>query len=120
MLVPIIEEQLVNHLIAHETVKLYLKDFPLEIDTLILGCTHYPLIKKIIKKHIKENVQILDSSTIIAKHVKLFLQKSSFLNSNKNKQNIQFYVSDDSRKFYNTVKIIMGKLDVLIKEISLE
>ena len=119
LFVPIIEESLVNNKIADEIVKFYLKDLPLKIDTLILGCTHYPLIKHIIKKELSSNVNILDSSVITAKHVGSFLKNGKLLNPSRIKSKTLFFVSDDKEKFNFTIKKIMSNCNYEINKISL-
>ena len=57
LFVPIIEEGLFNHTIADKAAKMYLKKINnKQINALILGCTHYPIIKKTIKKNISNNI----------------------------------------------------------------
>ena len=116
---PIIEEALVNNKIADETVKFYLKDFPSQIDILILGCTHYPLIKHIIKNHLSSNVNILDSSVIMAKHVENFLKNLQLLNLSTIKSKTVFFVSDDKDKFNFTINQIISNCNYEINKISL-
>ena len=116
---PIIEEALVNNKIADETVKFYLKDFPSQIDILILGCTHYPLIKHIIKNHLSSKVKILDSSVIMAKHVENFLKNLQLLNLSTIKSKTVFFVSDDKDKFNFTINQIISNCNYEINKISL-
>ena len=107
LLVPIIEESLFNHNITREAINIYLSKISLDIDTLILGCTHYPLIKGIISESLKDNISIVDSSIETAKYVKTFLIDNKLAsNKTKNKTN-QFYVSDDPIKFTQTAKSLL-------------
>ena len=65
------EEGLVNQPFAQKITKFYFnKIIASTIDTLILGCTHYPLMIKTIKKTIQKDIKIIDSSKITAKHIK--------------------------------------------------
>lgn len=72
-----------------------------QIDALILGCTHYPLLKNVIQKSIGKQVKLIDSGKETAKEVKILLEKKGLLN----KQNINssnnsiFFVSDFQHKF---------------------
>ena len=92
----------------------------MDIDTLILGCTHYPLIKKLISKSLKNNINIVDSSIETAKYVHSFLIKNQLLsNKIKSKKN-QFYVSDDPLKFCLTAKILLNEKLDNIKNIELK
>lgn len=78
LLVPLIEEGWLNKAETAMIVKKYLK--PLknrQIDTLILGCTHYPLLKKVIQRKIGRRVHLIDSSVSISNSVKTFLASNS-------------------------------------------
>ena len=118
LFVPIIEENLFYHPIVHQTAQLYLEQLPQTIDSLILGCTHYPLIKNVIKQHLNPQTVILDSSIIMAQHVKGFLQEKN-LEASTQKQTIQFYVSDDAKKFRKTAKKIMENFNSEVQQIIL-
>lgn len=99
LLVPMVEERFLNHEAMELIVKEYLK--PLKgtsIDTLLLGCTHYPVLKTLIQKVVGEDVQIVDSATTCAEHVKHQLTELG-LASTEEPQEVQFFVSDDPGKF---------------------
>ena len=68
------------------------------IDTVILGCTHYPLLKKTIGKSLGENVNLVDSSDVVVKNVISTLEKISGFSSNQIGK-IKCYVTDDPSSF---------------------
>ena len=109
LLVPIIEEALFEHQITKEVVDIYLSKIKDNIDTLILGCTHYPLIKNLFLKSMKDKINIVDSSIETAKYVKKYLTKNKLLSSKSNIQTNQFYVSDDPKKFCLTAKFLLNE-----------
>jgi len=81
---------------------------------LILGCTHYPLIKGEIQKFYGKSVEVIDSSEIVAQHVKEVLEKNVLLNDNKSKlfslnKKSQFFVSDYTQSFEETSKIFFDE-----------
>ena len=119
LFVPIIEESLSNHKIANLAVQLYLKKMPKEIDILILGCTHYPLLTKTIQNNISSNISILDSSIVVAHSIKDFLFKNSLLSSFSFKGENNFYISDDVQKFQNSIESIMKTFNCSIKKVDL-
>ena len=119
LFVPIIEESLSNHSIANSAAKLYLKKIPKEVDTLILGCTHYPLIKKTIQNSISSKISILDSSIVVADYVKEYMVKNSLLNSEFLKGENSFYISDDVEKFENSIANIMNVFNCKVKKVDL-
>lgn len=105
LLVPIIEEGFANSKIAVEAIKTYLSDSNLtDIQSLILGCTHYPLIKQHINKYYKNKVNILDSADIAAHALKAFLEKNKLLNTATQPQR-SFYVSDYTETFIAAAKL---------------
>jgi len=109
LLVPIIEEALFNHKITQEAIDIYLSKIKDNIDTLILGCTHYPLIKKQISTSLNNNIYIVDSSIETAKDVKNYLMKKKLLSNKEKTTANQFYVSDDPLKFSSTAKILLNE-----------
>ncbi|MCH1557792.1 MAG: aspartate/glutamate racemase family protein, partial [Flavobacteriaceae bacterium] len=60
------------------------------IDYLVLGCTHYPLISKSLKKFLPRNVKILDSGIAVAKQTKFLINKNNLVNQNDKSESI-FY-----------------------------
>ncbi|MBZ0180915.1 MAG: glutamate racemase [Melioribacteraceae bacterium] len=121
LFVPLAEEGWTNHkatqLIANE----YLKKFKEhEIDTLILGCTHYPILNDIIQKSVGKKVKLIDSGTSAAIEVNNLLEALDLRNDSKRKGNHQFYVSDVPRKFQEVAERFLGKKISHIEKIDLE
>ncbi len=109
LFVPLVEEGLLSGEITKKIVKLYLTELrSKKIDTLILGCTHYPLLKKEISSFLK-NIQIVDSAKEVAFSVRKILIKNNLLNSSKKKNKISFYVSDDPNKFTKLADFFLNK-----------
>lgn len=65
-----------------------------KVDTLVLGCTHYPLLKGIISKVMGKETELIDSAEETAREVKRFLTDSTLLRNTKRKAFRRFYVSD--------------------------
>lgn len=76
-----------------------------DVDSIILGCTHYPLIKEEIRNYYGTRVEIVDSSQIVAKNVYDILAKNGLLNITEKKSEYQFYVSDFTPSFQQTTKL---------------
>ena len=119
MFVPIIEEALSNHSIANLTAQLYINEIPKQTDTLILGCTHYPLIKDTIQKNISSRIKILDSSIIVADYIKKYLNNFSMQNPDVLKKKNKFYISDDINKFEKAIVNIMQPLDYTLEKVEI-
>jgi glutamate racemase len=69
------------------------------IDTLLLGCTHYPLLKNQIQKEIGYNVKVVDSATTCAEQLKEKLKSLNLQSRKKNSGKRTYFVSDDPKKF---------------------
>lgn len=112
LLVPMIEEGIYNDEISQNIVKRYLNDASLAgIKSLILGCTHYPIIKSQIKEYYKKDdntVEIIDSAETVAKALKSFLDYHQ-LRTKNNKSEDKFFVSDFTKSFEITTKMFFGK-----------
>ena len=85
------------------TIKYYMNDFVFgnKLDTIILGCTHYPLIKKNIER-IYPNLHIINPSQIIVSNIENILYERNMLAEKSDFENI-FYASDLSENFVNMI-----------------
>jgi len=110
LLVPMIESGWVNNQISYDIVKEYLDDESLKnIELLILGCTHYPLILPEIKRYYGNGtVQILDSPRLVALVVKNYLTQTNLLSTQINEPD-QFFVSDFTPSFESSSKLFFHK-----------
>ena len=76
LFVPLVEEGWLNGLVPSEITATYLKNINVaNVDTLILGCTHYPLLKPIIKDHVNDNTVLIDSAETVAEEAAIILIK---------------------------------------------
>jgi glutamate racemase len=113
LLVPLVEEGWLDRKETVEILKYYLADFKkLKIDTLLLGCTHYPLLKPAIKKLMPE-VNIIDSAREIASVVSNLLIMKNWLAGRNNRKKSAFFVTDTPDTF-NKVGGMFLKKDMLI------
>lgn len=105
LLAAMIEEGFFNNTISESVIQQYLSDPALQgIEALILGCTHYPLIKEQIDAYYKGKVDVLDASELVARHVGEVLQKLE-LASDQLIGEPHFYVSDYTNSFKASTKI---------------
>lgn len=105
LLAPMIEEGFFNNQISHEIIAQYLSDAELSaIDALILACTHYPLIKKQIDEFYKGKMAILDSSEVVARALKSYLENENLLNTGE-VLNDHFLVSDYTESFESSARL---------------
>lgn len=109
LLAPMIEEGFFNNTISESIIQEYLRNIALDdIEALILGCTHYPLIKTQIEHYYQGKVNVLDTSEIVAKSVEKYLSENQNLNA-MNAHIKHFYVSDYTKSFETSTKIFFGE-----------
>ena len=115
LFVPLVEERMINDKATKLIAEEYLSGFDRsKIDTLILGCTHYPLLTKVINETLGNKVRLIDSAKPTAEELKKVLTKKNLL-SNK-KPTHHFYVTDIHPKMEEMVNLIFdnnfpGKLE---------
>ena len=108
LFVPLVEEGYTDHPLTVLTIKEYLSPLKKEkINTLLLACTHYPLLFPLIQQEMGEEVRLIDPAKGCAKKVKEFLTQNALLNPNQNKARDQFFVTDDPEKFRFFGKIFL-------------
>lgn len=108
LLVPMIEEGFFNDQISNTLIHTYLSDPQLQgIDSLILGCTHYPLIRNEIAAFYQPEISIIDNTEIVASHLQKELERMDLLNTNEPEPH-RFYVSDFTDSFEKSTKLFFG------------
>jgi len=110
LLVPMIEEGFYQNKISNTILSNYLeKEELLNIDHLILGCTHYPLIEEEIKQYYKGTVEIVNSAKIVSKYIKKKLSDSNLLSNSQSSQTHNFNVSDYTDSFEQSAQYFFGE-----------
>ena len=102
LFVPLAEEGFLSNPITDLTVEYYLH--PLKnkgIDTLLLGCTHYPLLIESISRFMGDSIKVIDSAYQTARDVEKYITSNNYSNS-QNKGTTRFFVTDSPEKFKNT------------------
>jgi glutamate racemase len=100
LFVSLVEEGWTENEIARLTAQQYLKELIEEgIDSLVLGCTHYPLLKRCIGETVGDAIRLVDPAKATAKQVWNYLQKNALLNETEKPGDRVFYVSDATDKF---------------------
>jgi glutamate racemase len=110
LLVPLVEEGWTNHRVTHDILGEYLA--PLRrhrIDTLILGCTHYPLLKLAIRRVVGPGVALIDSAESCARHVRERLEQLDLLCPGRRRLGaIRPFVTDEADRFSEVAKRFLG------------
>ena len=110
LLVPVAEESLREDKIIIDIIEYYLKPLKQKrIDTLVLGCTHYPLLKNLISKFMGDSITLVDSAASTAEYVKNLLSKQGVLNKRRLKGKLKFFVSDEIENFKRAGERFLGR-----------
>lgn len=100
LFVNLAEEGWTDNEIAYKTAEIYLKDVAQKgVDCVVLGCTHYPLLKKCIGETVGEDVKLVDPAKETALVLKAYLEKNDALRLEKKEPEHIFYVSDKTEFF---------------------
>lgn len=116
LLAPMAEEGWTDNEVAKLTIKEYLKGFE-DIDCLILGCTHYPLFKRIIKEELGKKVEIINTGERLSKDLKNTLINEQKENKTTKQGNCQIYLTDIETNFIRVAKKLL-KDDVILENIK--
>jgi glutamate racemase len=110
LFVPLAEEGWIDHRATEIIAKEYL--FPLKlhkIDTLVLGCTHYPILRKVIEGVFERDIRLIDSGEAAVIEIERVLEEHQLKNPSQEKPNIQFFVSDIPLKFSEIGERFLGQ-----------
>ena len=121
LLVPLVEEGWIDHGVTKEIAGIYLAeafaDGFISADVLLLGCTHYPLLKPVLQKVVPKGVTLVDSAESTAHAVaKLLNQQVGHIESRRSatfarSAKIKFFVTDSAQKFQRLGKLFLGRPD---------
>ena len=109
LFVPLVEEGFKEHIVTREIIEYYLESMRnTDIDAMILGCTHYPLLRSKIREYMGDKIQIVNPAYETAMDLKRLLEEEEMANDETTEHHSEysFYVSDAAekfRKFANTV-----------------
>jgi glutamate racemase len=110
LFVPLAEEGWIDHRATEIIAKEYLFPLKLEkIDTLVLGCTHYPILRSVIQTIFDGSATLIDSGEATADAVGDVLDEHDLRNPSNEKANIQFFVSDIPHKFTEVGERFLGQ-----------
>lgn len=100
LFVPLVEEGLLEDRVTEDIVSRYLQEMKeYHVDALVLGCTHYPLLRNVIKRFMGEEVTLVNPAFETAKCLKELLTEQGLLNRKKHRSEYEYYVSDGAESF---------------------
>lgn len=109
LLAPLVEEGFANTDISRGVLKKYLSEARFQdLDALILGCTHYPLLQNDIKRFFKRGLEIIDSPNLVAQGLQQLLNTNGLLNRSGDAQ-YHFYFSEKTPSFDQISTMFFGE-----------
>jgi glutamate racemase len=121
MFVPLVEEGMSDHDAARLIAQDYLAPLrELDIDTLVLGCTHYPAMRKLIGELMGPAVRLIDSAEETALDVARILQEHDLLAPPDQKAAREFMVSDLPLRFRRVGRLFVGDMIDVVEKVEVE
>ena len=109
LFVPLVEEGWLNGPVPSEVTASYLKSINVaNVDTLILGCTHYPLLKPMIQEHVNDNTVLIDSAETVAEEAAIILLEKKMSADSSNKGLLKCFVTDSPVQFERIAERFLG------------
>jgi len=109
LFVPLVEEGWLNGPVPLEITASYLKSINVaNVDTLILGCTHYPLLKPMIQDIVNDNTVLIDSAETVAEEVTTILLEKKISANSSNKGLLKCFVTDSPIQFESIAERFLG------------
>lgn len=123
LFVPLVEEGWLKDPVTEEVARRYLEELTrVEIDVLILGCTHYPLLRSTVKKVVGGQVELVNPAYETAQELKRLLADQDLLNPGVKEEEFpyRFYVSDAAEKFKQFANSILPYDVRVTQQINIE
>ncbi|MFQ3574146.1 MAG: glutamate racemase [Thermodesulfovibrionales bacterium] len=110
LFVPLVEEGWTSGEVAERVVNIYLNDLVKNhIDCLVLGCTHYPLLKGVIKEIVGKDIVLVDSAIETAKAVRQALYSNNLVNNSDDNSGVKYFVTDSGQRFITVGGCFLGE-----------
>ncbi len=123
LFVPLVEEGFAKHRVTEEIIDYYLASFlDTDIDSLILGCTHYPLLRSRIREYFKDEIKLVNPAYETAMDLRNILRANGMENEETEQEHgtYSFYVSDAADKFKQFANSILPYDIETTKQINIE
>jgi glutamate racemase len=82
------------------------------IDTVVLGCTHYPFVIPLIEQIVGENVRVIDPAPAVARQAERLLEARNLKNRNRNPGEVHFYTSGEVDAFVRLLPDLLGETGI--------
>jgi glutamate racemase len=85
------------------------------IDTVVLGCTHYPFVIPLIQEIVGEKVRVIDPAPAVARQVKRLLEAGGMKSQLSQRGNVQFYTSGDAETLESLLPVLLRESGDVVK-----
>jgi glutamate racemase len=120
LLVPLVEEGWGNNRLTRDMIRHYLRPLVRQsVDTIILGCTHYPLLKVAIRQVAGHRVQLVDSAQSCAAAVRNFLNAENLASRRSARGKLGLFVTDRPDSFSKSARLFLGTKSPLARLVEL-
>jgi len=110
LFVPLAEEGWLNHAVTRQVAEEYLAELrSSRVDTLVLGCTHYPILRPVIEDTMGADVNFIDSGLAVADEVAKLLEERGLARTNGDSPSQEFYVTDSAARFRRVAELFLGR-----------
>lgn len=110
LFVPLAEEGWLNHPVTFQVAEEYLAGLrSSEVDTLVLGCTHYPILRPVIERTLGEQISYVDSGEAVAETVAAMLEDNGLARESGKPRSEEFYVTDSAVRFRRVAELFLGR-----------
>ncbi|HMG32327.1 MAG TPA: glutamate racemase [Blastocatellia bacterium] len=110
LFVPLAEEGWLEHPVTRQVAEEYLTELSgTGVDSLVLGCTHYPILRGVIQSVMGDGVRFVDSGEAVAEAVAQLLQESNLLCDDNRNRTEEFFVTDSADRFKRVAERFLGR-----------
>ena len=110
LFVPLTEEGWVDHPVTRAVAEEYLADLrATSVDTLVLGCTHYPILRPVIEAVLGDRLNFIDSGEAVADELAVLLEAEGLLCDSRAPRTEAFYVTDAATRFRRVAELFLGR-----------
>ena len=110
LFVPLAEEGWLNHPVTFQVAEEYLAELrSIRVDTLVLGCTHYPILRPVIERTLGDQVQYVDSGEAVADTLAAMLEENGLACKTGRPRTEEFFVTDSATRFHRVAESFLGR-----------
>jgi glutamate racemase len=110
LFVPLAEEGWIDHPVTRQVAEEYLRDLRASrVDTLVLGCTHYPILRPMIEAVMGDEVAFIDSGEAVADDLAGLLEENNLVRAGREPRTEEFYVTDSAARFRRVAELFLGR-----------